>query len=111
MLCGCVVLVFWARTSNANAHPISDAQIEDSVIHATKLYEEGKLAEALAAFEALEIPAYLTKRRAQKYHNIGITLLRLGRMAEAAEALQEAVRYDPNNVAAERLLNKISGEE
>lgn len=105
LLSACVVVVFAQRIS---AGKTVDEVIAEEIADATKLFHAGKLEEALWAFRQIDVPSHLEKRGAQKYHNIGVTLLRLGRHVEASEALRQALAHDPNDVSARELLEQIA---
>ena len=81
------------------------------MIEAQELIARGCNEEALAILHSLEVPPYLTRRRAQKYHDIGVILLRLGRYNEAADVLRESLGYDPANRVAQQILQRLEQAE
>lgn len=97
----------WGRISGTT---VSDAQIAVAMERATILFQNAKYKEALAQFWLIDIPECFPNRLAQKYHNIGLTQLKLGKPAEAEEAFRQAVSYDPKDLDAYYLLICIAYE-
>ena len=89
---------------------VSDTQISTAMQRAAALFEAGKYEEALVGFWMIEIPDCFPNRRAQKYHNIGLIQVKLGKAAEAEAAFRRAVSYDPKDIDAYYLLACIAYE-
>lgn len=91
----------------ANRHLVTDESVAERIARATAAYQDGQLHKALRLLESTEIPAYLPLRNAQRYHNLGVVLLRLGQPGSAYEALVASLRYDAANIEAYRLLARV----
>ena len=100
-----VGIALWPKISRTT---ISDSEVVAAMDRATMLFQNTKYKDALAQFWAIEIPECFPNRLAQKYHNIGLTQLKLGKPAEAEAALQKAIMYDPKNMDAYYLLARIA---
>jgi len=74
------------------------------------LAHEGKLAEAVHAFEAIDVPEGMPLLMARKHHNCGVLLIRLQRLDEAAQHLGLALEYDGANVQAACLLATLEAQ-
>jgi Flp pilus assembly protein TadD len=70
--------------------------------------QSGQLQNALSEFKTLQIPFSLPRRRAQKYHDIGVVCMRLERWQEAKDAFLETIRFDANDFAAYCNLGRLS---
>ncbi len=72
--------------------PNAVQQIEGHLRAATRLREAGRWEESLAALREI---ARLDPNRAEAHHDLGLTYLRCGHMADAAASLQRAVELRP----------------
>ncbi len=79
--------------------------------YAEGLFKKGKLEEAAYAFDQIKIPSYMLKRKAQKFHNMGIIYVKLSCEDKAYLAFEKAVHYDPDNIEAYCLLGRLAYEK
>lgn len=87
---------------------ISEDSVRALLARAASLARDGEVEAAVYSLNAAEVPTYLPKCRAEKYHNMGVLQLRIGHDEEAYASLQEAVRADPDDVDAYYLLGRIA---
>jgi len=72
-----------------------------------QMARSGRWLDALRALDAIDVAPEYPLRRAQREHNRGVLLLRLGRRAEAAAALQQAVSFDSGDADACAILGRL----
>lgn len=107
-----MVAVAWIAASTTLAvklvtAPVTERKVEASMAQVERLVRNGRWLEALNKLDEMEIPDRYPLRQAQRHHNRGVLLLRLGRRDEAAEALQESIRFDRANAEAYVILGKL----
>lgn len=87
---------------------VDDKEIAKAIEKAGILFQEGEYEQALAAFEAINIPEIFPSRLAQKYHNIGLIQLKLEQSPEVA--FKKAIYYDPLDFDAYYILINLAYE-
>ena len=87
---------------------VSDREIEEAMSDARMLLGNGHVEEAILRLRAIDVPNSLSGRNAEKYHNLGASLIRVGRLEEAYDALEKAVVYDAKDIEAYLFLAKIA---
>jgi len=102
------VISLWPSGSTRH---VSDNEIARRMVCATELYEQGRLEEALAAFSCIDVPQWMPKRGAQRQHNRGVILCRMGRYDEAVAALEASLQCDQDNRDARLLLGQIQEQQ
>ena len=61
-----------------------------------------------AFVEAADVRIQLRPRSVMAHFNLGVTLAKQGRLAEAREHFSEVLRLDPNHAAARRFLTNMA---
>ena len=92
---------------SSDMHVISDA-ITRRLLRGRELLQQGMSEEAVTVFREIDIPECNKWMLAEKHHNLGVALLRLGNILEASQCFRDAIRYDPTNVVAHRALQNIA---
>jgi hypothetical protein len=102
---GCSIAVLGPRV--LSALPINDRDIAAAITQADALVASSNLEEALDRYRQIDVPPALPKRNAQKWHNMGVVLLRLERYKEADAALRQTLQFDPSDTGAKDVLRQL----
>jgi len=78
---------------------------------AERLVNEGRLQDALAALEVLDVPPTMPLERARKHHDCGVILIQTGRSDDAVEHLLGSLKNDPTNAPAAYLLAVLAADK
>lgn len=90
--------------------PLSDAEMETEMRRVEAFVQTGQWGDALRVLEEMRVPSEYPLRNAQRHHNRGVVLMKLGRRNDAAIAFREAYSYDSSDVEACVLVGRLAVE-